>query len=53
MESFIQLCSESRERLGRDLQKEELEFLHWIYERYTEDQLHRLLEQPVLLTVKA
>lgn len=38
MESFLKVCEETRKKLGRQLQEEEIEFLQWVYERYEEEQ---------------
>jgi hypothetical protein len=39
MESFLDvLIEDTREKLGRQLQKREVEFLHWMYDRYKEEQ---------------
>ncbi len=38
MESFSQVHEETEEKLGRELQENEVEFLHWVYQRYTEEQ---------------
>ncbi|MFD1852234.1 hypothetical protein ACFSC5_19860 [Oceanobacillus bengalensis] len=38
MISFLQVCEDTKEKLGRQLQEDELRFLHWMYNRYTEEQ---------------
>ena len=37
MESFLDVCKNTKDKLGRDLQKNEKEFLHWMYKRYEEE----------------
>lgn len=34
MKSFIELCEHTREKLERQLQEDEKEFLQWVYHRY-------------------
>ncbi|GAB3048169.1 hypothetical protein [Virgibacillus ainsalahensis] len=43
MESFLQVCEDTKEKLGRQLHENELEFLQWMYERYTEEQLKKTI----------
>ncbi|WP_368653385.1 hypothetical protein AB4Y30_17070 [Ornithinibacillus sp. 4-3] len=38
MENFLQVCEDTEKRLHRKLQKEELQFLQWMCERYAEEQ---------------
>lgn len=38
MKSFLQVYDDTRQRLCRQLQDNEIEFLHWMYERYKEEQ---------------
>ncbi|MBP2076271.1 hypothetical protein [Oceanobacillus polygoni] len=45
MESFFTISNVMTKKLGRKLQDEELKFLQWMYERYTEEQLETELEQ--------
>jgi len=45
MESFFQICYGTTEKLGRKLQDEELAFLQWMYERYTNEQLETEVKQ--------
>lgn len=44
MESFFTISNVMTKKLGRKLQDEELKFLQWMYERYTEEQLETELE---------
>lgn len=37
MKSFLQVCEDTKERLGRKLQDNEIKFLQWVYERYEEE----------------
>lgn len=37
MESFMEVCKNTRDKLGRDLHKKEKEFLQWMYKRYEEE----------------
>lgn len=34
VKSFIELCEHTREKLERQLQEDEKEFLQWVYHRY-------------------
>ncbi|WP_158595141.1 hypothetical protein [Oceanobacillus piezotolerans] len=36
--SFLQMFEETRKKLGRQLQEEEIQFLQWMYNRYIEEQ---------------
>lgn len=39
MKSFLDALEEdTQEKLGRQLQKREIKFLHWVYDRYKEEQ---------------
>jgi len=38
MKSFVHVCEDIKERLGRQLQENEIKFLQWLYERYEEEQ---------------
>lgn len=40
MESFSQVHEDTKEKLGRELKENELEFLCWVYQRYSEEQQH-------------
>ncbi|WP_281355738.1 hypothetical protein [Virgibacillus ihumii] len=40
MESFSQVHEDTEEKLGRELAENEMEFLHWVYNRYAEEQQH-------------
>ncbi|HLS59946.1 MAG TPA: hypothetical protein VK044_02310 [Virgibacillus sp.] len=40
MKSFLEVCDNTREKLGRGLQEKEIEFLQWMYERYEEELDH-------------
>ncbi|SFA97686.1 hypothetical protein SAMN04488072_104267 [Lentibacillus halodurans] len=42
MESFLQVQESVEEQLGRELQDNELAFLQWVYERYTEEEKRRV-----------
>ncbi|HEX6594011.1 MAG TPA: hypothetical protein VF095_05425 [Bacillota bacterium] len=37
MKDFLQMCHDAEEKLGRKLEKKELEFLQWVFERYVEE----------------
>lgn len=37
MESFLEVCNHTSEKLERALHEEELEFLQWMYERYEDE----------------
>lgn len=39
MISFLQICNEVTEKLGRRLHENEVKFLQSMYERYTKEQL--------------
>ncbi|WP_165767952.1 hypothetical protein [Virgibacillus indicus] len=34
MDCYMRVCEEFREKLGRQLQQNELEFLQWVYGQY-------------------
>lgn len=36
--SFLNVLEDTKEKLGRQLQKSEVEFLQWMYERYQDEQ---------------
>jgi cation transport regulator ChaB len=38
MESFVQLCENTRKKLGRQLQDNEKAFLQWMYENYKDEE---------------
>ncbi|WP_158701613.1 hypothetical protein [Lentibacillus sp. Marseille-P4043] len=38
MESFLTVLEDTKEKLGRQLQTNEIEFLQWVYDRYREDE---------------
>ncbi|WP_176555855.1 hypothetical protein [Virgibacillus ndiopensis] len=38
MESFLDVLEDTKEKLGRKLQKSEIEFLQWVYDRHKEEQ---------------
>ncbi|MFD1036907.1 hypothetical protein ACFQ3N_00495 [Virgibacillus byunsanensis] len=38
MKSFLQLSKETEKKLDRQLEKKELVFLQWVYERYKREQ---------------
>ncbi|MFB4169869.1 hypothetical protein [Virgibacillus sp. JSM 102003] len=38
MKSFLHLLEDTEKKLGRQLYKNEVEFLQWVYERYTREQ---------------
>lgn len=43
MESFLKVLKEdTKEKLGRQLQKQEIEFLQWMSERYQEEQKEQI-----------
>ncbi|MBP1969815.1 hypothetical protein J2Z83_001923 [Virgibacillus natechei] len=44
MISFLQVCEDTKENLGRQLQNNEVEFLKWMYERYTKEELGEGME---------
>ncbi|GGB35038.1 hypothetical protein GCM10011409_10640 [Lentibacillus populi] len=38
MESFLHVLKDTEKKLGRQLQEREIEFLQWVYDRYTEEE---------------
>lgn len=38
MGSFLKVLEDTKEKLGRPLQKKEIEFLQWVYDRHKEEQ---------------
>ncbi|MBY7144778.1 hypothetical protein KFZ56_17295 [Virgibacillus sp. NKC19-3] len=42
MKSFLEVCEDTTEKLNRQLQENEVEFLRWMYSRYTEEQEKKL-----------
>ncbi|WP_157724808.1 hypothetical protein [Virgibacillus phasianinus] len=40
--SFFNVLEDTKEKLGRPLQKNEIDFLRWVYERYLEEQKNRI-----------
>ncbi|WP_269635260.1 hypothetical protein [Oceanobacillus manasiensis] len=38
MESFLQICENTTNSLGRQLEEKEELFLQWVYERYSAEQ---------------
>ena len=44
MRSFLQVCEDTRKKLGRQLQEDEVKFLQWMYKRYIEEQQETKLE---------
>lgn len=38
MQSFLHLLEDTEKKLGRQLYENEVEFLQWVYERYTREQ---------------
>ena len=38
MKSFLEVCGDTRKKLGRELQKNEIDFLQWLYMRYEEEE---------------
>lgn len=38
MKSFLEVCGDTRQKLGRELQKREIDFLQWLYMRYEEEE---------------
>ncbi|WP_170150274.1 hypothetical protein [Oceanobacillus halophilus] len=44
MNCFLQLCDDAKNQLGRQLREEEISFLQWMYNRYTEEQQELELE---------
>ena len=38
MKSFLEVCGDTRKKLGRELQKREIDFLQWMYMRYKEEE---------------
>lgn len=42
MKSFLQVWEDTEEKLGRHLRKNEMVFLQWVYERYTEEQKQKV-----------
>ncbi|MFZ3578543.1 hypothetical protein [Virgibacillus sp. DJP39] len=39
--SFLSLLGETKQKLGRNLQQNELEFLRWMYKRYQDEKNDR------------
>ncbi|MBU8790595.1 hypothetical protein KM885_07305 [Oceanobacillus caeni] len=37
MVNFLQFCENATKQLGRQLKEEEVNFLHWMYHRYSEE----------------
>lgn len=37
MEDFLQLCEDTKKKLGRQLQEKEKEFLTWVYESHEQE----------------
>ncbi|MEC5424418.1 hypothetical protein QGM71_13035 [Virgibacillus sp. C22-A2] len=44
MESLLQICEDTKEELGRQLQDREVAFLQWMYERYVDEQKGGVLQ---------
>jgi len=42
MKSFVQLCENTKEKLGRQLQNNEKEFLQWVYENYKDEEKRKI-----------
>ncbi|WP_164217569.1 hypothetical protein [Virgibacillus sp. YIM 98842] len=42
MKSFVQLCENTREKLGRQLQENEKAFLQWMYENYKDEEKKKI-----------
>jgi len=42
MKNFVQLCENTREKLGRQLEDNEKAFLQWIYENYKEEEKKKI-----------
>jgi hypothetical protein len=38
MKSFVQLCENTKDKLGRQLHDNEKEFLQWMYENYKDEE---------------
>ncbi|MFA1822450.1 hypothetical protein ACDX78_20185 [Virgibacillus oceani] len=38
MKNFVQLCENTKEKLGRQLQDNEIAFLQWVYENYKDEE---------------
>ncbi|CDO05109.1 Kv channel-interacting protein [Oceanobacillus picturae] len=38
MESFLQICEDTTNSLGRQLEAKEEQFLQWVYDRYAAEQ---------------
>lgn len=43
MVTFLQICQETEEKLGRQLQDKEVVFLQWVYSRYLEELPKKML----------
>ncbi|MBU5267938.1 hypothetical protein [Virgibacillus proomii] len=43
MVTFLQICQETEEKLGRQLQDNEVVFLQWVYSRYLEELPKKML----------
>lgn len=37
MKSFLEVCENTREKLGRELCEKEIEFLQWTHKRYEQE----------------
>lgn len=42
MKSFLQVLNDTEEKLGRQLWENEVVFLQWVYERYTEEEKQKI-----------
>lgn len=41
MESFLEVCEDTKGKLGRQLHEQEKEFLQWMYEKYENERQKR------------
>lgn len=42
MKSFVQLCENTKEKLGRQLLENEKAFLKWVYENYEDEEKKKI-----------
>ncbi|MEW9676351.1 hypothetical protein ABRT01_09250 [Lentibacillus sp. L22] len=47
MGSFSQVCKDTQEKLGRPLQKREIKFLQWVFDRYTKEEQQKEKEKTI------
>lgn len=42
---FLEVCENTRKKLGRQLQEEELDFLQWMYTRYEKERNNKTIKK--------